>query len=236
MMGQNLPSPLLPYFLVVDDHEVVLKGTISALEKNFPKSEIISASSVQQALAHVENYRLDIVLLDLSIPLTEGGYAQTEIGLNLLKQLMEQYQSLNFTVLSSYIQRLITISGSIEHHIGGFTIADKNLPIDEVMQRVRWSLQGITHTKDIRGIRPGVELRPEWLQVLKLAFENGLQDQAIAKEMSISSRTVRLYFNKLQDALGIYPEDYGGHINLRIQTGIKARRMGLIEDVIRDEP
>lgn len=230
MMGQDLPRLKQPTFLVVDDHEIVLKGTISALEKSFPESDIVIASSATAALASVENFQLDMVLLDLSIPLIEGGHAQTEIGLNILKQLMEQYRDLNFTVLSSYIQRLLTILGSIENHVGGFTIADKNLPIDEVMKRVQWALEGITHTKDIRGIRLGAELRPEWLKVLKLAFENGLQDQAIAKEMSISLRTVRLYFNKLQDALGIYPEDYGGHMNLRIQTGIKARQMGLIED------
>ena len=68
-----------------------------------------------------------------------------------------------------------------------------------------------------------------------MAFEKGLQDKAIAEEMSISIRTVRLYFNKLQDALGIYPEDYGGQINLRTQTGIEARKMGLIEDVVGDK-
>ena len=234
-MAYALPRLKQPTFLVVDDHEIVLQGTIAALAKKFPDVDIIIATSATAALARVENCQPQMVLLDLSIPFAEGGHAQTEIGLDLLKQLMEQYQDLNFTVLSSYIQRLLTISGRIEQHIGGFTIADKNLPISEVMQRVDWALKGVTHTKDIRGVRPGVELRPEWLHVLKLAFEEGLQDKAIAERMSISTRTVRLYFNKIHDALGIYPEDCGGHINLRIQTGIKARKMGLIEDVVRHD-
>ncbi|MBE7384485.1 MAG: response regulator transcription factor [Leptolyngbya sp. SIO1E4] len=234
-MGQDLPKFSQLKFLIVDDHATVLKGTVSELQESFPDSDIETASSAELALARIKNNQPDLLLLDLSIPSTEGGHAKTEIGLSLLKQLMEQTEDLNVTVLSSYIQRLIMIVSRIERHAGGFTVVDKNLPAAEMIMRVRWALQGITHTKDVKGIRAGIELRPEWLQVLKLAFEHGLQDKAIAEKMSISTRTVRLYFNKLQDALGIYPEDYGGQINLRIQTGIEARKMGLIEDVIRKE-
>ncbi|NER81763.1 MAG: response regulator transcription factor [Leptolyngbya sp. SIO1D8] len=234
-MKQDLPRFSQLKFLVVDDHETVLKGTVSELQESFPDANIETASSAQAVLRKVKSNQPDLLLLDLSIPSFEGDHAKTEIGLSLLKQLMEQTEDLNFTILSSYIQRLIMIVSRIERHAGGFTVVDKNLPAAEMIKRVRWALQGITHTKDVKGIRAGIELRPEWLEVLKLTFEQGLQDKAIAEAMSISTRTVRLYFNKIQDALGIYPEDYGGQINLRIQTGIEARKMGLIEDVIRKE-
>ena len=39
-----------------------------------------------------------------------------------------------------------------------------------MLTRVDWALQGLTHTKDIQGIHSGLEVRPEWLQVLTLAF------------------------------------------------------------------
>jgi DNA-binding NarL/FixJ family response regulator len=235
MPGEDLPTLTKPVFLAVDDHEVVLAGSTQELHKNFSQATIITASTATEALQKVRAFQPDLVLLDLSIPPEEGGAAQTEVGLSLLKQLMAEYRALNFTVQSSYIQRLITIVSSIERHEGGFTVADKTLSANAMVTRVQWSLQGITHTKDIKGFRAGVELRPEWMQVLKLAFETGLQDKAIAERMSISPRTVRLYMNKLQDALGIYPEDYGGQLNLRIQTSLAARRMGLIEDVIRND-
>lgn len=228
MKSANLQSPKM-HFLVVDDHALILKGTVSELQDFFTEAAIQTAASVQQTHSYLDGCLPDLILLDLSIPEEPGGHARTEVGLELLKSLMQTYESLNFTILSSYIQRLVTIVGEIENHAGGFTVVDKNFSINETVKRVSWSLQGITHTKDIKGFRTGVELRPEWLQVLKLAFEEGLQDKAIAETMSVSTRTVRLYFTKLQDALGIYPEDCNGQINLRAQTGIAARKMGLID-------
>jgi DNA-binding NarL/FixJ family response regulator len=95
-----------------------------------------------------------------------------------------------------------------------------------MLTRVDWALQGLTHTKDIKGINSGTEVKPEWLKVLYLAFERGLQDKAIAQEMCVSERMVRHYWNKLQDALNVYPE-VGK--NIRIQTEKQARDEGLID-------
>ncbi|MEO0408466.1 MAG: LuxR C-terminal-related transcriptional regulator, partial [Cyanobacteria bacterium P01_A01_bin.135] len=100
----------------------------------------------------------------------------------------------------------------------------------EMLARVDWALQGLTHTKDVDGMRAGLEIKPEWFEVLHLAFKEGLQDKAIAQRMSISERTVRLYWSKVYDVLGIYPEDgRRDGKNIRIQTEIKARELGLID-------
>ena len=85
---------------------------------------------------------------------------------------------------------------------------------------------GLTHTKDIKGIHSGLEVKIEWLKVLNLAFEEGLQDKAIAENMCISERMVRHYWSKLQDVLNVYPEEGK---NIRIKTEIKARAEGLID-------
>lgn len=77
-----------------------------------------------------------------------------------------------------------------------------------------------------RELRTGLTIKPEWLQVLRLAFQDGLQDKAIAEQMNVAERTVRHYWNKVQDALGVYP-DPGK--NIRIQTEIRAREEGLID-------
>ena len=69
-------------------------------------------------------------------------------------------------------------------------------------------------------------MKPEWLKLLNLAFEKGLQDKAIAENMCVSERMVRHYWSKLQDVLNIYPEEGK---NIRIQTEIKARLEGLID-------
>jgi DNA-binding NarL/FixJ family response regulator len=111
----------------------------------------------------------------------------------------------------------------IDNHQGGFTIADKSLPIDTFLMRMEWALQGLTHTKDLHS---DVEVKPEWLDVMRLAFEEGLQDKAIASAMHKSERMIRHYWSKIQDALEIYPEEGK---NMRAQTQKKARETGLID-------
>ena len=69
-------------------------------------------------------------------------------------------------------------------------IADKGLPEKEMLMRVNLALQGATHTKDIK---TGIELKPEWLDVLRLAFEESLTDKAIANQLAeIPVRVVRV--------------------------------------------
>jgi len=76
---------------------------------------------------------------------------------------------------------------------------------------------------------PEVRSRPEfdrkWLEVLTLKFQEGLTDKAIAERMAVSDRTVRNYWIRLQDALGVYDQP---NKDLRIQIEIEARKIGLI--------
>jgi len=88
---------------------------------------------------------------------------------------------------------------------------------------MEWSMEGLTHTKDLQS---DLEVKPEWLEVLRLAFEEGLQDKAIAKEMFKSERMIRHYWSKIQDALEIYPEEGK---NVRALTQIRAREKGLLD-------
>jgi DNA-binding NarL/FixJ family response regulator len=76
---------------------------------------------------------------------------------------------------------------------------------------------------------PELRSRPEfdrkWLEVLTLKFQEGLTDKAIAERMAVSDRTVRNYWIRLQDALGVYDKP---DKELRIQIEIEARKIGLI--------
>lgn len=224
-MTQNLPVQKQK-ILVVDDHEIVLGGTLSLLKKQYPEAEILTAQTAQSAREQVELYCPDLIIMDLSIPERLGKKASSEVGLQLLKTLMEDDPTLNLTVQSSYVKSLIRIKPAIDAHQGGFTIADKGLSSQEMLARISWSLQGLTHTKDLKGIPSGLELKPEWLALLDLAFQEGLKDKEIAKQMCVAERTVRHYWTKIQDVLGVYPEE---DKNIRIQTERRAREEGLID-------
>jgi DNA-binding NarL/FixJ family response regulator len=225
-MKQILAEKKLLNILVIDDHESVLGGTVDVLQKKYPSAEFITAVNAKNALDQMMISRPDLVVMDLSIPEHLGVTARPDIGVQLLRNLMKSYPHLNIVVQSAHVRTLVRIRPEIDAHKGGFTVADKSLSTQEMLTRVDWALQGLTHTKDIKGIHSGLEVKPEWLRVLTLAFEEGLQDKTIAERMCISERMVRHYWSKLQDALDIYPEDGK---NIRIQTEMKARDEGLID-------
>lgn len=226
MNGQNLPELALQKILVIDDHESVLGGTLGVLLRQYPEAELLTAQTAESAHDRVSRFEPDLVVMDLSIPEQSGVTARTETGIQLLKTLMKKHPNLNLVVQSTYVKTLVRIKLDIDAHKGGFTVADKSLSSKEMLTRVDWALQGLTHTKDIRAMQTGLEFKPEWLTVLTLAFEEGLQDKAIAERMRVSERMVRHYWSKVQDVLGIYPE-HGK--NIRIQTEMRAREEGLID-------
>ncbi|MEQ8382515.1 MAG: response regulator transcription factor [Coleofasciculus sp. A1-SPW-01] len=209
---------------MVDDHEAVLDGTVNMLTKQYPEADVITAQTARGAQQQVEGAQPDLAILDLSIPEQPGDMARTETGIQLVRTLMEQYPTLNIVVQSAHVRSLVRLKPAISTHEGGFTIVDKSLPLKEMLTKVDWALQGVVYTP--REMRTGLEVKPEWLELLTLAFQEGLQDKAIAQQMNIAERTVRHYWTKVQDALGVYPEPGK---NIRIQTQMRAKEEGLID-------
>jgi DNA-binding NarL/FixJ family response regulator len=213
--------------LVVDDHQLILNGTLDVLNRQYPEANILKAQTAQETLTLLKSQLFDLIMVDLSIPNQPGETAEIDTGIKLLRSLLKEYPDRNFMVQTSYVKALIRIKHEIDNHQAGFAIADKGLPEMEMLMRVNLALQGATHTKDIK---TGIELKPEWLDVLRLAFEESLTDKAIADRMYKSERAVRTYWTKIQDVLGVYPEDCKqSRKNMRIQTEIRSREEGLID-------
>lgn len=210
--------------LVVDDHDAVLSGTVSALQKDYPDADIRTVRTAHEAATSVATVLPALLVVDLSIPEKAGAPSLPETGIALLRSLMQQHPELNIVVQSAHVKSLVRLKPAIDAHQGGFTIVDKSLPLHEMLTKVSWAMQGLIYTP--KDMRSGLEVKPEWLHVLQLAFKEGLQDKAIADRMNVSERTVRHYWSKVQDALGVYP-DPGK--NIRIQTEIRAREEGLID-------
>ena len=226
MANPSLSKSATFKILVVDDHEIVLGGTIDLLKQQYPEAEIFTAQTARSTLEQVQKVSPDLVVMDLSIPETEAETARIDTGIQVLRTLMQTYSNLNLTVQSTYVRSLVRIRPEIDAHKGGFTAIDKSLSSQDMLTRLEWARQGVTHTKDIQGVQTGLEVKPEWLTLLSLAFGEGLQDKTIAKRMQVSERTVRHYWTKVQDVLEVYPEEGK---NIRIQTEMRAREEGLID-------
>ena len=111
---------------------------------------------------------------------------------------MQQYPSLNIVVQSAYPRSLVRLKPVISTHQGGFTVADKSLPMNEMLVKVDWALKGVFYTP--QEMRSGLEVKPEWLEMLRLASNEELTDKAIAQRMNIAEGTVRHYWKKIKEA------------------------------------
>ncbi len=224
---RDLPVEKKLGILVVDDHQLILTGTLDVLSRKYPEAAILKAQTAKETLCQLQSHEFDLIVMDLSIPEQQGETAEIDTGIKLLQTLLKKYPERNFMVQTSYVKALIRIKHEIDNHQGGFAIADKGLPESEMLMRVNLALHGATHTKDIK---TGIELKPEWVDVLRLAYEESLTDKAIAERMYKSERAVRTYWTKIQDVLGVYPEDCKQNgKNMRIQTEVRSREEGLID-------
>lgn len=229
-MSQGLQQKVSPKILLVDSYEIFLSGTVKILRSHYPDAKIYAATTVENALDRITKIKPDLIITDVCIAQNIGGAIQINNGMQLLKKLLINYPKINILVQSTYINTLVRIKSEIDKHPAGFVVADKCLSTQETLNRVKWTLQGLTHTKDIKAINSGLKLKPEWLILLNLAFEEGLQDKAIAAHICVSERMVRHYWFKLQEVLdmNVYELKNQGK-NLRVITHIRAREEGFID-------
>jgi DNA-binding NarL/FixJ family response regulator len=219
--GSQQQSP----FLVVDDHEAILEGTVPALKKQYPTVEILTAQDRRTAQRLIEQVYPVLVVIDLSLPKESGLAAHPDVGIQWLEALMqlEKAQKPNLLVLSTNVKPLVRLTPLINVYEGGFAAMDKSRPIREMLKLVDLALRGsISLPLEVRS-RP--EFDSKWLEVLSLKFQHGLSDRAIRERMGIAERTLRNYWIRIQDAL-LIPDD--PNQDLRIQIEIAARRAGLI--------
>lgn len=215
---------------VVEDHPTTLAGIHSILERFGSNITLETLTTLQEAREAIRRLEPNLIVLDLQLPQSAGENASTEAGIQFLKDLMQTNPFLNIAVHTSYPDALVRIIPDIDNHRGGFTVTSKDSSTEKAFERFKAALQGYTHTRDIRSLKAGLELKPEWLETLDLACKEGYQDRAIAKHLHVSESMVRNYWSKIYDVLGIYPEDAKEEgRNLRIVTCLKARDEGLIE-------
>lgn len=227
-MNEDLTRQKYLKILVVDDIEVMLKSTVQFLKEKYPEAEIETATTTEETVIRLNTFNPNLLILDLQISEKNGGKTEMETGVNLLEKLLDDKNlKLNIVILSQHLKTLVRLKDKIDdYHGGGFVTNDKN-SIEQFLKKVDLALYGITHTKDIPGFREkNLNLKPDWLEVLKLAWYEELTDHEIAKRIHRTLRGTRNYWSKIQDVLGVYPED---NINLRIRTIKRAIEKGFLD-------
>ncbi|MDY6939272.1 MAG: response regulator transcription factor [Cyanobacteriota bacterium] len=210
-------------FLVIDDHEAILAGTVPALQEQYACARIFKARDRYSAERIIERDSPDLVMVDLSLPEKPSAPANPDVGLGLVKDLLASALAPNIMVLSTDVTPLVRLKPTIATYEGGFAAMDKSLPVRDMLHFVEVTLRGSVYLPPQIRSRPEFERR--WLELLQLKFKEGLTDKAIAKRMGVSERTIRNYWIRIQDAFSIYDDP---EKDLRVQIEIEARKMGLI--------
>ena len=230
-MKENRKDKTSLIILLIDPHDIFLSGSRELLCSCYPNAKVFTAQNVENTLNQFSTFEPDLVVMDILLAKNLGETPRTSTGINLLTNLIENYPKLNIVIHSTHIKSLVRIKEKIYSHIGGFTVADKILSSKEVVTKVNLALETLNDVKDIKDIHSlNLELKPECLRLVNLAFKEGLKDKAIAQCMCVSERMVRHYWALVQETLGIDCEELKNQgKNLRVMTQIRAREAGLID-------
>jgi DNA-binding NarL/FixJ family response regulator len=221
-MNENKTESKGLNILVVDDHELVIRGTIEIIQAKYPEAKIISAKTLEDTLIKLSSFNFNAIIMDICLAKQTEMITEVETGISLLQRLINEYSDLNIMVQTNYVNALVKLKDDIDNHKAGFTIVDKSKSSQEMLKMFDLCLKEIVYTKMLK---TNFKIKPEWLEVLNLAFKEGLQDKAIASKMYKSERMIRNYWHQIRDILEI---DNNQDQNIRILTLIRASQEGLI--------
>jgi DNA-binding NarL/FixJ family response regulator len=212
--------------LIVEDQIDMLPVIETAVREEFvspefPNVDIMTAQCKQDAETYLARGMWDLVSMDLQIPDRSRGVSLSEFGLELLERIMKENPTQNLIVFTGNHISLNQLKAEIDRHEGGFSICDK---IDGSAAAHPYMRQAYNGEHNTKHIRTGVEMKPQWLAVLKLIAQ-GKKDDAIAKELNYTPSNVRQYIKTIKDRFEIYSDP---DINPRARIIYEARRRGFV--------
>jgi len=209
--------------LLVDDHNIVRQGLKALLTAEADISVVAEAQTGREAVNLAAQFRPDVVIMDLAMPLLNGWEAT--------RQILKAVPSIKIIILSTYdtdehIQQAIG-SGAAAYLIKQTAAVDLAKAIREVKkgnayfspaiaQRLReqtcLSLSGASQSK-----ASNVELTFREAEVLQLIAE-GFANKQIAAELGLSVKTVEKHRQQVMNKLHIH--DTAGLVRHAAAKGI----------------
>lgn len=192
--------------LLVDDHEVVRLGLKSLLQR-FQHFEVVAeASNAEEAVARTQQYRPDVVVMDIRLPGKSGIEATREIKATLPET--------EIIMLTSYAEDELLFE-AIRAGASGYVL--KQIGSDDLIRALdavgrgealldpRLTRRVFDRVRDAERAAEGsvfAELTEQELRVLGLVAE-GKTNKEIARALHLSNGTVRNYVSNLMHKLGV---------------------------------
>jgi DNA-binding NarL/FixJ family response regulator len=203
----NVPSKQCRIVLV-DDHALVRQGLAQLLNSRNELKVVGEGASAAEGIDLVRKHKPDLVILDVSLPKTDG--------LELVKQLKSELPNLAMLVISMhdesvYAERVLRAGAR------GYVM--KKEPSEKIFAAIDQILRGEIYVSDrvkhdmlefsVSGKRPAGEgdsvldrLTDRELQVFQL-LGNGISTREIAERLHLSVKTIETYRENLKVKLNV---------------------------------
>jgi len=199
---------------LVDDHKVVARSLREYLE-SFPEFKVVGiASSGEELLQHLDEWRADIILLDLLMP---GGID----GIETTRRILDRLPSAKVVALTASIDEA-RMMGVLRAGASGYV--RKDAEPETLLAAVRAVARGKSYIDPaaarpvLQSALPADDLTPREIEVLRrLAL--GLSNKGIAAALHIGEETVKSHVTKLLAKL---------QVENRAQAIVQALKRGLV--------
>jgi len=187
--------------IVVDDHQLFREGIISLLSKNDELEIVGEADSVKELFSILDIKKAHVVLIDISMPETNG--------LEAIKECREKYPDVKFIVLTMHAEGQYVVK-AVRNGAFGYLIKNANeheliTAIREVSVRKKhfnseisqlmignMAIEGESHKK----------LSDREMEVIQLVSE-GQTTKEIADQLFVSARTVETHRVNMMKKLNV---------------------------------
>lgn len=112
--------------LIADDHPLIAEGIKNTFENNEDFKVVATVNNGKEALDFVEENLVDVVLLDINMPVLDG--------VECAKELLKKHKNLKIAMLSMYQESSI-IKNLIDIGVKGYML--KTIPSDELLLAVK---------------------------------------------------------------------------------------------------
>jgi len=193
--------------LVVDDHEIVRLGLRTLLESEPDLSVIAEASTADEALAQIKNFRPDVVILDIQLP--------KRSGLDICREIVRTFPETRIVMLTSSTNKSYVLdamragaSGYVLKQVGNNELvrAVRAAHRGEIALDAKISAQLIAHMKNLEKASKGnafQDISQRKLEVLSLVAR-GLGNKEIGIQLNLSEVTVRNYITAMMQRLNLH--------------------------------
>jgi two-component system response regulator NreC len=196
------------YRILIADDQTIVRECLRSLVSLNPDFEVVGeAGDGREAIQLTENLKPDLVLMDLSMPRTDG--------LNAIQEVKGRFPKTKVLVLTVHRDEELII-GTLEMGVDGYALKDSTyaelmVAIGNVLGGKPYICPGISE-KVIKGYldgRKALKASSPWMtlshrerEILKLIAE-GQKSGKIAEYLCISPKTVQTHRTKLMKKLGL---------------------------------